>query len=124
MNIDLSLTITAIIALVALISPIITCIISNHYELKKRKIEFLSNQKREALKIFSSCAIHYYGDLLTFQQMCNYQDALNNLYLYFFPIDKSLLNMLEKCRNEKNIDKYKQTLNNIVIKLSKQIDDK
>lgn len=123
MNIDSNI-VMAIIAVVALVSPIITCIISNHYELKKRKIELSSNQKREALKNFSSCTIHYYGDILTFQQMCNYQDALNNLYLYFSSIDKSSFDMLEKYRNEKNIVKYKQTLNNIVIKLSKQIEDK
>ncbi len=124
MDIDLSLTITSIIALVALISPIITCIITNRYELKKRKIELSSNQKREALKSFTTCAIHFYGDMLTFQQMCNYQDALNNLYLYFSSIDKSFFDMLDKYRDEKNIVKYKQTLNNIVIKLSKQIEDK
>ena len=35
MEIDLSLTITSIIAIMALISPIITCIINNHYEIKK-----------------------------------------------------------------------------------------
>lgn len=38
-NLDLSFTITAIIALTSLISPIITCLINNHHQLKIKELE-------------------------------------------------------------------------------------
>ena len=121
MKIDLSLTITSIIALVALISPIITCVINNRYELKKQMLLNFANEKRQALNSFISCTLDYYGDMLTYQKMCNYTIAMNNLYLYFSPIDKALLEKLDQFRNDKNINKYKQTLNLIITDLSKQI---
>ncbi len=121
MKVDLSLTITSIIALVALISPIITCVINNKYELKKRMLLNYANEKRQALNNFISCTLDYYGDMCTYRQMSNYTTALNNLYLYFNSIDSSLLNKLEEFRKDKKLPEYKQTLNLIVIDLSKQI---
>lgn len=123
MNIDLSLTITSIIALIALISPILTCLINNHYDLKKRKIELSSNQKREALQQFIKYTLDYYAGTLTFTQMVNYTSSVNNLYLYFKSVDKSLLENLDNYRSDKKLEDYKQTLNKIVISLSKQIED-
>lgn len=120
-KIDLSLTITAIIALVSLFSPIITSLINNHYELKKRTLEIACDEKRKALNIFISCTLNYYGSILTYDQMCAYTSSMNNLYLYFHSIDSKWFIQLDKLREDKNIEEYKSTLNTIVIKLSKQI---
>lgn len=38
-NLDLSFTITAIIAITSLVSPIITCLINNHHQLKIKELE-------------------------------------------------------------------------------------
>lgn len=44
MKLDTSLTLTSIIAIVALISPILTALINNYYSLKIKELE--NNQKR------------------------------------------------------------------------------
>ncbi len=110
-----------ILGVSAIISPIATAIINNHYELEKQKLEVSSKQKCEALKSFSTNALHYYGDTLTYEKMCNYQNSLNNLYLYFSSIDETHFNMLDSFRKSNNIEDYKLTIHNIVVDLSKQI---
>ena len=52
MQIDLSLTITSIIALCAIISPIITTALNNHHQSVMKKIEFYELAKRESLTNF------------------------------------------------------------------------
>lgn len=47
MKIDLSLTITAIIALCSTLSPILTALINNHYHYKMRKIDVKLEQEKE-----------------------------------------------------------------------------
>lgn len=122
MGVDLSLGITSIIALIALVSPVITCYINNQYELQKRTLEITCNEKRKALNNFISATLHYYGSTLTFQQMCDYTSSMNTLYLHFHSIDSEWFKKLDKFRDDKNIEEYKKTLNSIVVKLSKQIE--
>lgn len=47
MKIDLSLTITAIIALCSTLSPILTALINNYYHYKMRKIDVRLEQEKE-----------------------------------------------------------------------------
>lgn len=44
MKVDLTITVTAILGIAAIISPIATAIINNHYQLKIKKIEFKQKQ--------------------------------------------------------------------------------
>lgn len=119
-KIDLNLTITAIIALTALISPIITAVINNKHDLKKRKMDIYYSQQCEALDEFIKATLNYYGDS-NWGQMSKYTTALNNLYIYFNNLDSSLFSKLNDCREKKELIKYKATLNLIVKNLSKQI---
>ena len=83
MQIDLNLTITAIIALVALISPIVTTMLNNYYNLKKQKIDTCYSKQCIALDNFIKYTLNYYGEPSTWGDMSSYTAALNNLYLYF-----------------------------------------
>ena len=121
MNFDLNLTITAIIALIALVSPIITTLINNHYEFKNRKIDVYYSNQCKALDNFVKCTLNYYGETLTWGEMSAYTTALNNLYIYFNNLDDSLFTQLDNARQKSNIKEYKQLLNIIVKELSKQI---
>lgn len=56
MQIDLSLTITGIIALSAVFSPIITSLIDNHYLSKRENTKNYELAKRQALTDFIECA--------------------------------------------------------------------
>lgn len=50
MELDTSLTITSIIAVIALISPILTTFINNQYQLKIRKIEMSEKRYDETIR--------------------------------------------------------------------------
>lgn len=50
MNIDLTVTISVIIALCAIISPILVAFINNHYNLKLKKIEIANTYKIKAFE--------------------------------------------------------------------------
>ena len=45
MKLDLTVTITAILGIAAIISPIATAIINNHYQLKLKKLEYQQKEK-------------------------------------------------------------------------------
>lgn len=122
MEIDLSLTITSIIAIMALISPIITFIINNHYEIKKNNIKQVNDQKREALNNFIVSALNFYAEVdRKYSNMSKYTIAKNNLYLYFKNVDRYHFIKLDEYREEYNIKEYKEVLNELVIDLSKEI---
>lgn len=48
MNIDLNLTITGIIALCAILSPILTTLINNHHQSKMKKVEIYELAKQKS----------------------------------------------------------------------------
>lgn len=121
MKIDLNLTITAIIALAALISPIITTVINNNHDLEKRKMDIYYSKQCQILDEFIKATLNYYGDGSTWGQMSLYTISLNNLYIYFDISDSSLFSKLDDYREKKELIKYKEILNLIVKKLSKQI---
>lgn len=47
MKLDLTVTITAILGIAAIISPIATALINNHHQLKLKKLEY-QHQKKKA----------------------------------------------------------------------------
>lgn len=90
MNINITYTITAIIALTSLASPIITTIINNKHDLEIKKLEHNSNIKQEVLKNFALSINSLFNE--------QYFDAefhkdLNLLYIYF-DVDETLLNAI------------------------------
>lgn len=54
MDLDLTVTISVIIALCAMISPILVAIINNHHQQKMKQIEIASNHKIHALEEYMS----------------------------------------------------------------------
>lgn len=82
MNIDLNLTITGIIALCAILSPILTTLINNHHQSKMKKVEIYELAKQKALREYISASFNY----ISFKNQENevkFFTALNNLYIYF-----------------------------------------
>lgn len=76
-NFDLTITISAIVAVSAVISPIFTTIINNHYQLKLKKIELKQKEYEQT--------ILYKRNILE-----NYIRYLNGVYQY--PNNESLSN--------------------------------
>lgn len=130
MKFDLNLTITGIIALCAIVSPIITSIIDNNYKIKIKKMDNYELEKRKVLEEFINSTI----ECITTTDDCNpksvdptleclkrYYNASKKLLLYFPEIDikkiKLLDNQITSGRKE-CIDSFSQ---DIIQNLSKYI---
>ena len=59
MKFDISMTIGSIIALVALISPIVTAIINNRHQIKVKKLDMYETKKYKSLENFIKSACNY-----------------------------------------------------------------
>ena len=110
-----SCVMSIILGLSAIISPIITAIINNYYQLKLKRIDMYELSKRKALQTFNEEAISYKYSL-NVGGAIPLRKAINNLYLFFdnIPSDISVL-------YNKELPDYDIKLNNIVVTLGKQI---
>ena len=59
LKIDFTLTLSILIAVIALVSPIITTVINNRHQLKLKKIDMYEEAKRKALSEFIENAQEY-----------------------------------------------------------------
>lgn len=118
MEIDLNLTITGIIALSAILSPIFTTWIDNHYKSSREKTQNYELAKREALNEFIKCANEFHQHD-TSSRTSAYDSSLNNLYLYFSNVPDEISGLKVVSYNS-----FENALRDIVIKLSKQIKKK
>lgn len=118
MNIDLNLTITGIIALSAVLSPICTCLIDNWYKSKRENIQTYELAKRQALVNFIKYA-NYCHQHNNSNNISEYISSLNNLYIYF----SNVPNEIHKLGNV-DFAHFEKELNSITIKLAKQIKQK
>ena len=117
MSIDSNLAM-AIIAFVALISPIITAIINNYYQSKREDIQNYELAKRQALIDFIRSASLYHQHKTSIR-CSDLLSSINNLYIYFSNIPSDTLD-LEKI----NYNEFEDTLNYITVRLAKQIEKK
>lgn len=98
MNFDLTITISVILALSAILSPIFVSIINNKYQLKIKKIENYDIAKRNALEHFTKMA----GEFIAVPRANSNINMTNALYglIPYFNIDfiniKSIVNNIEK----------------------------
>lgn len=102
MKFDLSLTITGIIALSAIISPIIVAIINNKYQLKLKKFEKYEIDKTQALDNFLGAWGEYYSSFIS----KNEQSFLRALYklIPYYKIDFELIENIKSGVNRDSVD--------------------
>lgn len=102
MKFDLSLTITGIIALSAIISPIIVAIINNKYQLKLKKFEKYEIDKTQALDNFLGAWGEYYSSFSS----KNEQSFLRALYklIPYYKIDFELIENIKSGVNRDSVD--------------------
>lgn len=79
MKFDFNLTITSIIALSAIVSPIIVAVINNKNQLKLKQIEFYNDEKTNAINNFidATLSINYVNF-----QIAEFYNALNKVSIY------------------------------------------
>ena len=119
MNFEITWTITAIIALVSLISPILVTILNNRHDYKVRRLENFSKLQQEILfnfstsitKNFNSNSIH-----------SDFRKDLNLLNIYF-DVNEKLIEKIMK-HEYKDVNEFQDDVNKVMKSLSKQIKSK
>lgn len=113
MNLDLSLTITGIIALSAILSPIIVAIINNKYQLKLKKFEKYELNKTQALNNFLGA----WGAHFSTYSYQTEQKFLKTLYelLPYYKIDFQSIENIKDCKDHRDslviaVDEFLATL--------------
>lgn len=117
MKIDLTITITVILALSAIISPIIVAIINNRFQIKMKQIENYDLAKRDTLANFAE-ALGKYKASVTFKDEEIFFSSLYSLLLYF-EIDTTFFTKLVESKDDTEILFFES--NKLIIELSKQI---
>lgn len=117
MKIDFTITISVILALAAIISPIIVSIINNKYQLKLKQIENYDIAKRNALEKYSSTV----GEYITYNSPKRKIDMINYLYglIPYFEIDFE--NIKRIVDGSDNVEIVKQESNKLLENLKKQL---
>ena len=121
MNIDSTISISIVFATIALISPIITTIINNRYQIKLKKLDMYEEAKRNALSDF----------IVSAQASILNSDNDEEVVLNFSKISIETIKPFDKARAEANQDCNAETLQNanrelskLIFTLSKQISKK
>ena len=117
MKIDLTITITVILALSAIISPIIVAIINNRFQIKMKQIENYDLAKRDALTNFAE-ALGKYKASVTFRDEEIFFSSLYSL-LPYFEIETTFFTKLVESKD--NTEVLFSETNKLIIELSKQI---
>lgn len=119
---DSTLTLSIVIAVIALVSPIITTVINNRYQLKLKKIDMYEEAKRQVLSDFIENAQEYLLNPGYIESTVKYYSSLDKLFLYFSDIDLNTFMPFDKA--SKNTDDFSVAtveLTKIVQLLSKQV---
>ena len=117
MKIDLTITITVILALSAIISPIIVAIINNRFQIKMKQIENYDLAKRDALTNFAK-ALGKYKASVTFKDEEIFLSSLYSLLPYF---EINTIFFTKLIESKDNTDILFSESNKLIIELSKQI---
>ena len=80
-KIDASLTITGIIALCAILSPVIVTFLNNRHAIKMEKLKFQTENKAKAIEDYL-LAVGKILDVYSSQSACDYEARKGIAYLY------------------------------------------
>lgn len=114
--------IMAIIAVAAIISPIFSAWINNHYQLKSKKLELFDKSRYKAIEDFTNSVEQYYHDRDYVEATVKFESSISNLFLYFSIPNYSLFDKLKECINNNDYSKTQFAVSEIVKYLSSQID--
>lgn len=117
MDIDLTITISVILALAAIISPVIVALINNRYQVKLKQFDSYEMSKKQALENFSQKT----GEHIATNNGYSLEAFLGSLYslIPYFKISKNDINLITSSLD--NLSDFKDNVNNLIIQLSEQI---
>ena len=113
--------IMAIIAIVAVVSPVISTHINNKHQLKVEKLKLFEKRKYDAIENFTKSVEIYYHHRTNYEKQINFESSIANLYIYFSIPDYSLFDKLKECIKDYSYNKTQFALSEIVRYLSQQM---
>lgn len=122
MKIDLSLTIVSIIALCAIISPVLVSIINNRHDLKIKKIEITNNRKIKAFEQYLTnieCLIFNKGYDL--DKIGIYKNSLGCALLHSSNTTRAVMLKIDNELDNKNFDKAEMLLDDLCLNLQNDL---
>lgn len=108
-KVDLSLTITGVIAICAIVSPIAVAIVNNIYALKFKKMEIRVNGQTKALESYL-IAVGNIIDSHSSQKYCNYEACKCIAYAYAPKGAWSEMDKLDKLIKEGKFDDARKSM--------------
>lgn len=117
MKFDLTITISVILALSAILSPIFVSIINNNYQLKLKRIENYDIAKRNSLENFTKNV----GEYFTLQTIKSRASMTNSLYalIPYFKID--FISIKSIIENSEEFDVVMDQINTLIRELKMQL---
>lgn len=130
MNIDPNVVL-AIIAVIAVISPIATAIISNWHQTKIKKLDMYEDAKRKTLSDFIDSAQGTMFNPDDVEIMTEYLANFDKLFIYFSDISVETIKPFDRARanlannsSPENLQDANRKLSYLIFDLSKQIKKK
>lgn len=131
MKFDFTITISILIAIIALISPIVTAIINNCHQTKIKKMDMYETSKRDALSNFINSAQAAILNPEKTENMLAYTSSFTKLFIYFSGLSLEDIKPFDFARTQannnataENFQKANCELSKLVSNLSKQIKKK
>lgn len=116
MKFDIAWTITSIIAVVSLVSPVVTTLINNKHQLKLKAYETDSKLKQTSIREFSKQANLYFVESYYVKE---FYESIDMLYVYF-DVNENLLEKVVQSKKQ-NITVRQKAMSDFIKDLSKQI---
>lgn len=120
---DLTITISAIVALCAIISPIITSFINNHYQYKIKQLELEHSNKLRSEDYRKKLCEKYFINVSKHiachneKTLQEYSESYLIAFLYFRPTNWTFLRQINKAINDKNWENATNLLEDLIRKL-------
>lgn len=108
---------TILVAIITVTPTLIISFSNLFFQYKNSKKDSDKSNKREALKNFNSIATNYYSSERT-RFKIDYEQTLNELFIYFPKINADFVENLEKVRNLNDWNKYYPVLRKTIKYLS------
>lgn len=121
-KIDSTITISVILALVALLSPIITTLINNHHQLKMKRLEIQYQQKQKAVEKYLN-SVGKYITLASASIEANYIESKGLIYFHMNRSAWHLIDELDKAITARDTNKVNELLPKVCKELSKPVNN-
>ena len=105
---DPTVTLSTIVALAAIISPVLVALINNHHQYRMKKLELLTSQKEQVIRDYLRCV----GDIIDVHSLnkpCDYVACKGLLYMHIPRASWAIVDKLDREIENLQLDEARKT---------------